>query len=210
MVKKEAELLALGDRDYIDDLRPASMLHAALVFTKHARAKILTIDTTQALLEPGVETVLTAKDVPGELMMGIIYKDWPELIPVGGFTSYAGDVLADVVADSRQHARDAVEKVAIEYEILKPLTDPRAAIASKEIAVWQTKDNVLSKSTYQRGDVDSALAASVHRVRETFNTQRIEHAFLEPESSLAVPTTVGEKRGLHVYSGGQGVWDDRN
>ncbi|MFM7338436.1 MAG: xanthine dehydrogenase family protein molybdopterin-binding subunit, partial [Actinomycetota bacterium] len=102
------------------------------------------------------------------------------------------------------------EKVAIEYEILKPLTDPRAAIASKEIAVWQTKDNVLSKSTYQRGDVDSALAASVHRVRETFNTQRIEHAFLEPESSLAVPTTVGEKRGLHVYSGGQGVWDDRN
>ncbi|MFM7828562.1 MAG: molybdopterin cofactor-binding domain-containing protein [Actinomycetota bacterium] len=210
MVKKEAELLALGDRDYIDDLRPASMLHAALVFTKHARAKILTIDTTQALLEPGVETVLTAKDVPGELMMGIIYKDWPVLIPVGGFTSYAGDVLAVVVADSRQHARDAVEKVAIEYEILKPLTDPRAAIASKEIAVWQTKDNVLSKSTYQRGDVDSALAASVHRVRETFNTQRIEHAFLEPESSLAVPTTVGEKRGLHVYSGGQGVWDDRN
>jgi len=210
MVKKEAELLALGDRDYIDDLRPASMLHAALVFTKHARAKILTIDTSQALLEPGVETVLTAKDVPGELMMGIIYKDWPVLIPVGGFTSYAGDVLAVVVADSRQHARDAVEKVAIEYEVLKPLTDPRAAIASKEIAVWQTKDNVLSKSTYQRGDVDSALAASVHRVRETFNTQRIEHAFLEPESSLAVPTTVGEKRGLHVYSGGQGVWDDRN
>ena len=210
MVKKEAELLALGDRDYIDDLRPPSMLHAALVFTKHARAKILKIDTSQALLEPGVETVLTAKDVPGELMMGIIYKDWPVLIPVGGFTSYAGDVLAVVVADSRQHARDAVEKVAIEYEILKPLTDPRAAIASKEIAVWQTKDNVLSKSTYQRGDVDSALAASVHRVRETFNTQRIEHAFLEPESSLAVPTTVGEKRGLHVYSGGQGVWDDRN
>ena len=210
MVKKEAELLALGDRAYIDDLRPASMLHAALVFTKHARAKILKIDTSQALLEPGVETVLTAKDVPGELMMGIIYKDWPVLIPVGGFTSYAGDVLAVVVADSRQHARDAVEKVAIEYEILKPLTDPRAAIASKEIAVWQTKDNVLSKSTYQRGDVDSALAASVHRVRETFNTQRIEHAFLEPESSLAVPTTVGEKRGLHVYSGGQGVWDDRN
>ncbi|MFM8902386.1 MAG: molybdopterin cofactor-binding domain-containing protein, partial [Actinomycetota bacterium] len=210
MVKIEAEVLALGDRDYIDDLRPASMLHAALVFTKHARAKILTIDTSQALLEPGVETVLTAKDVPGELMMGIIYKDWPVLIPVGGFTSYAGDVLAVVVADSRQHARDAVEKVAIGYEILKPLTDPRAAIASKEIAVWQTKDNVLSKCTYLRGDVDSALAASVHRVRETFNTQRIEHAFLEPESSLAVPTTVGEKRGLHVYSGGQGVWDDRN
>jgi len=210
MVKKEAELLVVGDRDYIDDLRPASMLHAALVFTRHARAKILEIDTSRALLEPGVKTILTAKDVPGELMMGIIYKDWPVMIPVGGFTSYAGDVLAIVVADSRQHARNAVETVAVEYDILKPLTDPRAAITSGEIAVWQTKDNVLSKSAYQRGDVETAFSTSAHRVRETFNTQRIEHAFLEPESSLAVPVEAGERRGLHVYSGGQGVWDDRN
>ncbi len=58
------------------------------------------------------------------------------------------------------------------------------------------------------GDVDAALAASAHVVHETFQSQRIEHAFLEPESSLAVPdTTAGT---LHVYSGGQGVWDDRN
>ena len=47
-------------------------------------------------------------------------------------------------------------------------------------------------------------------MHETFQTQRIEHAFLEPESTLAVPSGDGDERTLHVYSGGQGVWDDRD
>ena len=47
-------------------------------------------------------------------------------------------------------------------------------------------------------------------MHEIFRTQRIEHAFLEPESTLAVPSGEGDRRTLHVYSGGQGVWDDRN
>jgi xanthine dehydrogenase molybdenum-binding subunit len=157
-----------------------------------------------------VSAVFTAADVPGELLMGIIYKDWPALIPVGGFTSYAGDVLAVVVADSRLNARNAVEHVEVEYKVLKPITDPREAIKSDDIAVWRTDTNVLSKSVYQRGDVETALKSSEHRITETFSTQRIEHAFLEPESTLAVPSLEGDARKLHVYSGGQGVWDDRN
>jgi aldehyde oxidoreductase len=75
--------------------------------------------------------------------------------------------------------------------------------------VWGTDSNVLSVSAYARGDVDAALAASAHTVHEVFQTQRIEHAFLEPESTLAVPTGADDGRS-HVYSGGQGVWDDRN
>jgi xanthine dehydrogenase molybdenum-binding subunit len=186
------------------------MLHAALVFTKHARAEVLQIDSSKAVLQPGVSAVFTAADVPGELLMGIIYKDWPALIPVGGFTSYAGDVLAVVVADSRLNARNAVEHVEVEYKVLKPITEPREAIKSDDIAVWKTDTNVLSKSVYQRGDVETALKSSEHRITETFSTQRIEHAFLEPESTLAVPSLEGDARKLHVYSGGQGVWDDRN
>jgi len=144
-------------------------------------------------------------------MMGIIYKDWPVMIPVGGFTSYAGDVLAIVVADTRLNARNAVDEVDVQYKVLKPITDARKAIASQEIAVWKTDTNVLSKSTYTRGDTDLALTTSAHVVRETFSTQRIEHAFLEPESTLAVPSVDNSQvRKLHVYSGGQGVWDDRN
>jgi xanthine dehydrogenase molybdenum-binding subunit len=211
VVKHEAEELALGDRGYIDDMRLPGLMHASLVFTKHARAEVISIDTSRAMSRPGVRAVFTAADIPGELMMGIIYKDWPVMIPVGGFTSYAGDVLAIIVADSRLNARNAIDDVAVEYKPLTPITDARNAIASNDIAVWKTDSNILSKSTYKRGDVDTAIASSTHVVRETFETQRIEHAFLEPESTLAVPSIgEGNLRELHVYSGGQGVWDDRN
>ena len=211
VAKHEAKELALGDRGYIDDMRLPGLMHASLVFTKHARAEILSINTSKAMSRPGVRAVFTAADIPGELMMGIIYKDWPVMIPVGGFTSYAGDVLAIIVADSRLNARNAIDDVVVEYKPLTPITDARNAIASNDIAVWKTDSNILSKSTYKRGDAELAIASSTYVVRETFETQRIEHAFLEPESTLAVPSINDEKvRELHVYSGGQGVWDDRN
>jgi xanthine dehydrogenase molybdenum-binding subunit len=207
-VKYEAEALALGDRGYIDDIRIPGMLHAALVFTKHTRADITAIDATGALQMPGVRAVFTAADIPGELMVGIIYKDWPVMIPIGGRTSYAGDVLAIVVADTRDEARAATQSVEVQYTVHAPLTDPLAAISSSEIAVWKTDNNILSTSRYKRGDTQIAMSASVHVVEETFVTQRIEHAFLEPESTVAVPSKDGKS--LHVYSGGQGIWDDRN
>lgn len=207
-VKYEAHELALGDRGYVDDIRIDGMLHASLHFTAHARAKVLAIDSSKALALNGVSAVFTAADVPGELMVGIIYKDWPVMIPIGGFTSYAGDVLAVVVARDRITARAAAELIDVQYEVLKPITDPQSAITSSEIAVWKTTSNVLSTSTYKRGDVDAAFANCAHTVEQDFSTQRIEHAFLEPESTLAVPSQDGTR--LHVYSGGQGIWDDRN
>ena len=207
-IKYEAVDLALGDRGYVDDLRVDGLLHAALRLTDHARATVNRIDVDAARDAPGVVAVFTAADVPGELRVGLIHKDWPVLIPEGGRTSYAGDVLAIVVAETRQQARAAAELVAVDYDVLRPLTDARAAIDDPEIAVWGTDGNVLSVSDYQRGDVDGALAASAHTVHEVFRTQRIEHAFLEPESTLAVPSDDGGH--LHVYSGGQGVWDDRD
>jgi xanthine dehydrogenase molybdenum-binding subunit len=84
------------------------------------------------------------------------------------------------------------------------------AITNSDIAVWGTESNVLSVSAYKRGNVEAALQNSAHVVHEVFETQRIEHAFLEPESSLAVPSVKDGQRHLLLYSGGQGVWDDRN
>ena len=208
--KYEAESLALGDRGYVDDLRFPGLLHAALVLTEHARADVLGIDTEAALASPGVVAVFTASDVPAELKVGLIHKDWPIMIPVGGRTSYAGDVLAVVVADSREAARSAVPLVRVGYAPLAPITDPHVALDSPEVAVWGTDSNRLSTSAYSRGDVDKALAESRYVISEVFETQRIEHAFLEPESTVAVPSLVEGRRHLHVYSGGQGVWDDRN
>ncbi|MGZ4805163.1 MAG: molybdopterin cofactor-binding domain-containing protein [Ilumatobacteraceae bacterium] len=207
----EAGPLTLGDRDYIDDMRVPGMLHAALHLTAHARAEILSFDTAAAEAAPGVVAVFTAADIPGELRVGIIHKDWPVMIPVGGHTSYAGDVLAIVVAETHQQARAAAALIEVEYRVMPPVTDPQAALADDApVAVWGTADNVLSVSEYSRGDVDAGLAAAAHTVHETFQTQRVEQAFLEPESTLAVPTTVDGMRHLEVYSGGQGVWDDRN
>ena len=212
----QAGELALGDKDYVDDMRVPGLLHAAAVLAEHARADVVAIDTAAAEAVPGVERVLTAADVPGDLRIGLIHRDWPVFVPVGGRTSYTGDVLALVVAGDRATARRAAELVAVDYAPLAPFADALSALDSTEPAVWQVGDpatpNVLSRSVYARSDhpdgldADAALAASAHTVHEVFQTQRIEHAFLEPESTLVVPRDDGT---LEVFSGGQGVWDDR-
>ena len=207
-IKYEAAELALGDRGYVDDIRVPGMLHGAVHLTQHVRADIVAIDTSAAKNAPGVVAIYTREDVPGTNKVGIIYKDWPVFIGVGERTSYAGDVLAIVVANTRREARAAAALINVEYAPLRPIVDAKAAINDPEIAVAGTESNVLSRSEYSRGDVDAILASSTFTINETFNTQRIEHAFLEPESTLAVPNT--DNGTMHVYSGGQGVWDDRD
>ena len=214
----QARDLALGDKPYVDDLRVPGLLHAAPVLAEHARADVVAVHTAAAEGIPGVVRVLTAADVPGELRIGLIHRDWPVFVPAGGRTSYTGDLLALVVATDRATARRAAAAVTVDYRPHSPFADALAALASTEPAVWQVGDpaepNVLSRSAYARCDaadpavtgVDEALAASAHVVHEVFQTQRIEHAFLEPESTLAVPRGDGT---LEVFSGGQGVWDDR-
>ena len=204
--KYEAEALAAGERPFIDDMQVDGLLHGALKLSDHARADILKIKTEAALATEGVVAVFTAADIPGELRVGLIHKDWPVMIPEGGRTSYLGDVLAVVIANDRATAVEATTLIDIEYQVHPPMTDPIRVVESDEDAVWGLDGNTLSTSSYQRGDVDSLLESSAHVVRETFQTQRVEHAFLEPESTLAVPT----EDGLYVYTGGQGIWDDRN
>ena len=146
--KYEAAELALGDRGYVDDIRVPGMLHAALHLTQHVRADILAIDTSEALAAPGVEAVYTAQDVPGHIRVGIIYKDWPIFIGVGERTSYAGDVLAIVVARTRREARAASKLIKVTYAPLRPIVDAVEAITDSQVAVWGTENNILSRSDY--------------------------------------------------------------
>ena len=214
--KYEGRELSVGKRDFIDDMSVPGMLHGALHLSAHARADVLAIDTSAALAAPGVQAVFTADTIPAERRVGLIHKDWPVMIPVGGRTSYRGDVLAVVVADTRRQARAAAELIDVTYGVLEPLVDPVRVIDHVDDAVWELDGNVLSTSTYARGDADAAIEGAAFTVDQVFQTQRIEHAFLEPESTLAVPSpSVSDARGdepdsLHVYSGGQGIWDDRN
>jgi xanthine dehydrogenase molybdenum-binding subunit len=152
-----------------------------------------------------VVAVLTAADVPGERTQGSLTRDWRQLVAEGEVTAYVGDVLAAVAAETRHAAREAAALVDVEYEVLEPVCDPFDALV-EGAPMLHEGGNVLSVSRIARGDVDEALAASAHVVSESFRTQFIEHAFLEPEAALVVPEADGS---LRVYSQGQGIWDDR-
>jgi xanthine dehydrogenase molybdenum-binding subunit len=200
----EARELALGDRPFIDDMKFPGMLHGAVLLSPHPRALVNKIDTRAALAIPGVATVVTAADIPGERYQGLIYKDWPIFVAEGEETRYVGDVIAAVAARDRRTARWAAEAIKVDYEVREPVTDREEALRPGAPRLHKN-GNLLSKSEIRRGDVERALAASAHVATHTFNTQFIEHMFLEPESCIALP----ENDGLRVYTQGQGVFDDR-
>ena len=204
-LRYRADELALGDKPFVADLTAPGMLHGALRYSDHPRARVLSIDTTRAEALPGVVRVLTGADVPGRNALGTLTQDWRQFVPAGEVTSYVGDVLATVAAESRETARAAAALIEVEYDVLEPVRDPFASM-SPDAPLLHDEGNVLSTSLVQRGDVEAALAEATHVVSRSFKTQYIEHAFLEPEAALAVP---GEAPTLHVYSQGQGVWDDR-
>ena len=200
----QGEQLALGDKPFVADLVEPGMLHGALRFSDHPRARVLRVDTSRAEAHPGVVAVVTAADVPGECTQGSLTKDWRQFVAEGETTAYVGDVLAAVAAETRTAAREAAALVEVEYEVLEPVTDPFEAV-KEGTPLLHPGGNVLSVSRVQRGDVDEALAGAAHVVSERFRTQFIEHAFLETESSLAVP----EGDDMRVFSQGQGIWEDR-
>ncbi|HEX9720922.1 MAG TPA: selenium-dependent xanthine dehydrogenase [Ramlibacter sp.] len=198
--------LALGSRPFVADIEVPGLLHGAVVLSPHAHARVLGIDTGKAAALSGVVKVITAKDVPGDRWVGQICKDWPVLVAEGEEVRYVGDVLAVVAAQTPHIARAAAGLVAVAYEPLPPLLDPAEAIKPSAPQVNPRHDNVLSRTSIQRGAVDAALVSSAHVVSGTWRTQRIEHLFLEPEAALAVPLQDGR---LHLLTQGQGVFDDR-
>ncbi len=103
----------------------------------------------------------------------------------------------------------------MDLEPLPAVTDPFAALADDAPAIHEG-GNVVSRSVVRRGDVDAALAGAAHVATASFRTAAIEHAFLEPEAALAVPRGATGPDGapvtdhrVHVYSPGQGAWEDR-
>jgi xanthine dehydrogenase molybdenum-binding subunit len=196
----------LGARPYVADMTRPGMLHGALVFSSHARARVLAIDVSRAAAHQGVIRVATAADVPGERWYGLLHDDWPGFVAVDEEVRCVGDVLAAVAAIDEYTAREAAALVRVEYESLPPVVDPHDALRDDAPQVNPKHPNLLSRSVIVRGSVDAALAASAHVVSGTWTTQRIEHLFLEPEAALAEP--LPDTR-LHLFTQGQGIFDDR-
>src|SRR5262249_16530437 len=200
----EARELALGERPFIDDMRFPGMLHGAVLLSHHPRALVKHIDPGPARAIEGVVDVITAADTPGRRHQGLIYNDWPMFVAEGEETRYVGDVIAAVAAVDRNTARRAAAAILVDYEVRAPITSPEAALAEGAPRLHE-KGNLLSKSEIKRGDVDRAFNESAFVETRTFQTQFIEHMFLEPESCIAVPE--GDR--LTGYTQGQGVFDER-
>ncbi len=200
----EARELALGERPYVDDMTFPDMLHGAVLLAEHPRALVKHIDISRAVEIPGVIRIVTAADTPGQRYQGLIYNDWPIFVAEGEETRYVGDVIAAVAAVDRRTARRAAQAIIVDYEVREPVTTTEDALEPDAPKIHK-KGNLLSKSEIRRGDVDAALRDSAFVVSDTFQTQFIEHMYLEPEACIAMP----EGDGLRVYTQGQGVFDDR-
>ncbi|HIN48776.1 MAG TPA: selenium-dependent xanthine dehydrogenase [Deltaproteobacteria bacterium] len=203
--KYDALRLATGEAPYVADLKFEGMVHGALKFSDHPRAKVLKIDTSVAEKLDGVLRVFTAEDIPGERFTGLIVPDWPLMLKRGETTRYVGDVLAGIVAETEQIAREAVALIDVEYEVLTPITDPFDAL-SKNCPQIHKKGNLLSTTEIKRGDSKKAEKESAFVTKGTYTTQRIEHAFLEIECCVAQPL----EGGVEVFSQSQGVYEDRS
>ena len=202
--RTDAREKVLGTGLYVDDMKRPGMLHGAVLRAPKPRVKVLGIDTTEALAMPGVRLILTAADVPGERHQGHIIHDWPAMIAVGEETRYVGDALALVAAETRAEAKAALAKIKLDYEVLPPQVDPRRA-QDEGAPRLHPKGNLLARTVLKRGDVEGAFAEAAHIIRQTFTTPETEHAFMEPESALAVPEADGT---LTVYTGTQSIYDD--
>ena len=204
VLRADAREKVVGGAKYVDDLKVPGMLHGAVLRPPKARVKVLGIDATEALAMPGVVAVMTAADVPGERFQGHVVPDWPAMIAVGEETRYVGDALALVAAETREIAKEAVRRLRLDFEALPPLVDARRAL-DDDAPRLHPKGNLLAKTVLRRGDPDAAIASAAHVVRKTFRTPETEHAFMEPESALAVPHDDGT---MTVYTGTQGIYDD--
>ena len=202
--RSDARGKVLGTGKYVDDMKVPGMLHGAVLRPPKARVLVKGIDATEALAMPGVKAVLTAADVPGERLQGHIIHDWPAMIAVGEETRYVGDAIALVAAESRKIAKEAAAKIRLDYEVLQPLVDPRRALDA-DAPRLHPKGNLLAKTTLRRGDPEKAIAEAAFVVTKRFRTPETEHAFMEPESALAIPEADGT---LTVYTGTQSIYDD--
>jgi aldehyde oxidoreductase len=202
--KYQAYETAVGKRNFVDDIFLDDMLFAALKFSDYPSAKILSINTKLAEDISGVHRVFTAIDIIEQHKIGLIIADWPIMVSIGEITHYIGDVIAGVVADSDEIARQAVDFIKVEYEVYEPITDVFEAIDSERI--HPERSNNFATTRFKIGNADEVIAKSKYKYKNYFETQRVEHAFLEKEAAIAKPDGSG---GIELFSQGQGVYEDR-
>ena len=188
----DVEEKVLGYGQYPDDIYVDSMCYGGAVRSQYARARVLSIDTSEAEALPGVICVATQKDIPGKVNVGHLKKDQPTLIGVGELVHYLGDSVALVCAVDQETVEAAKKLVKVEYEVLPAVHNPTEAAAPGAPLVFDEEEsNVQAYKHVSRGDAETAIKNSKYVLTEHFSTPWTEHAFLEPECCVALPLDNG-------------------
>ena len=207
----DVEEKVLGYGEYCDDIYMEGMIYASAVRSKYPRARVLSIDTDAAKALPGVVGVFTAADIPGDVKVGHLKKDWDAMIPVGSITHYLGDSICIVAAETPEILEEAKKLVNVEYEVLTPVRSPYEAMAEGAPIVHENENllkdgNLMAYKHVSRGNAKEAIARSKYVLTEKYSTPYTEHAFLEPECAVAFP----DGDGVKVYSSDQSVYDTQH
>ena len=194
-----------GKAIYTDDLQFDGMLYAKVrrAMIPHGFLKSLDISKAKAL--PGVLAVLTAEDISGENSHGLVIYDWPVMVGINERVRYVGDAIAIVAAESQEVAERASALIEAEFELQPVITNPVQA-RQEGVPQIHEKGNLLKHIKVRKGDVEQGFAESDVILEHTFHTPIYEHAFIEPECSIAVPTADGR---MEIYCGSQIPYQDR-
>jgi CO/xanthine dehydrogenase Mo-binding subunit len=218
-----------GQTHYTDDLVLPGLLHARLVRSPHASARIVAVDKSEAEALPGVVRVLTAHDLPVPNISAAVENR--SVMLALDRTVYVGQPVAVVLAETEAAAEDGAQAVQVEYEPQAPVVDPLAALAPDAPAVRARAEgddeelamhgaaasggeeqkpqaaNVASHQRYQRGDVEQGLREAAVVVEREFRTGWVHQSYIEPHSCAATVDPLG---GVVVYASTQAMFRTRD
>ena len=204
--KFRAREKALGQDPFVDDLRLDGLLHGAIRFSDHPRAVVRRLDTTAAAAMPGVVRVITADDVPGQRHQGSSSRTgrcwWPWARPPATWAT----PWPWWWRTPRPRPAPRPPRSTWTTTCSSPSPTPPGGPDQRHPPAPRGQPARGEHGAARRRRRGCALAASAFTAGGTYRTQRIEHAFLEPEATVARPWQDG---GIEVFSPGQGVYVDR-
>lgn len=205
-IRPDAVEKVTGKAKFTDDLQFDGMLHARAKRAGTPHAIVRRLDVSKARALDGVVCVLTAADIPGEKNHGLVIYDWPVMVGVGERVRYVGDSVAIVAAESREIASQALDLIDVEYD-LQPVISSAVQARQPDVPQLHPSGNLLKHIKVRKGDVTQGFAESDVILEHTFITASTDHAFLEPECSIA---RLAEDGRMEVYVGSQIPYSDRS
>jgi xanthine dehydrogenase molybdenum-binding subunit len=194
-----------GSAVFTDDLTFPGMLYARVRRAMVPHAILARLDVSRARALDGVAAILTADDIPGERNHGLVVYDWPVMVGIGERIRYVGDALAIVAAVTEEIAAEAISLIEADFDPQPIITN---AVQARQDGVPQlhSSGNLLKHIKVRKGDVDQGFARSDVVIAHVFHTPIFEHAFIEPECSIAVPQRDGR---MEIHVGSQIPYQDR-